>query len=434
VAYYSELKQLDINQKKDLLTFNNQNFYSLLFNHDNIVISLRGNIQKIGEISYVSNNCESFLNYKPKELLLQKMEMLIPQPIASSHNIYLKKYFEIGYHVKLNKISTVIMLKKFEDPIWATAFIKYYPALEDEILYVGVISRSELKNNLVIFDSDFQLKYIASTILGDYNFDLNSYKKSKIEVPFYLICPNILKYFQIQNKFIYNKTNMDGDLNQVILDLFIPPIFEALNKEILQMRSQSNDTITVIESSKDVFKDTQIGGSSSSLFNKNKGNNNIIQTYKEMLFKLSSLYRLDKIEEIFEVLKGLYRQRFPGIDKTIYKIKVKIEFHNYTYKEKNNIILADIKVLAHGHTDNIEEIFIPFVELDDLCFQGNFILILDSSNNEQSNNLENIKPNLKIVDEKESERSERSNKNLSVSINKTPELPSQLDKSNYYLI
>lgn len=347
-----------------------------MFNHENIVISLRGNIQKIGEISYVSNNCESFLNYKPKELLLQKMEMLIPQPIASSHNHYLKKYFEIGYYVKLNKISTVIMLKKFEDPIWATAFIKYYPALEDEILYVGVISRSELKNNLVIFDSDFQLKYIASNILGDYNFDLNNYKKSKIEVPFYLICPNILKYFQIQNKFIYNKTNMDGDLNQVILDLFIPPIFEALNREIVQMRSQSNDIVTVVESSKEVLKDYQVNNSSGSLLNKGKSSKNIIQTYKDILFKISSLYRSDKIEEVFDLLKGLYRLKFPGVDKTIYKIKVKIEFHNYTYKDKNNIILSDIKVLAHGQTDNIEEIFIPFVELDDLCFQGNNNLII----------------------------------------------------------
>lgn len=169
---------------------------------------------------------------------------------------------------------------------------------------------------------------------------------------------------------------MDGDLNQVILDLFIPPIFEALNKEILQMRSQSNDAITVIGSSKDVLKDSHMGDSSSGFFNKNKGSTNVIQKYKEILFKLSSLYRLDKIEEIFDVLKGLYRQRFPGVDKTIYKIKVKIEFHNYTYKEKNNIILSDIKVLAHGHTDNIEEIFIPFVELDDLCFQGNYVQLL----------------------------------------------------------
>ena len=197
---YFELKQLDYQNKKDILTFNNQNYYSLLFNHENFIVSIRGNPNKFGEISYVSSNSESFINYQPKELLLQKIEMLIPQPLGGKHNSYLKRYFEIGYHVKINKITSVLMLKKNEDPIWATAFIKYYPSLGEEIFYVGLITRSELKNNLVIYDDDFNLKYFARNILMDYNFDLNNYKKSKIEVPFYLICPTDLKYFKIDNK------------------------------------------------------------------------------------------------------------------------------------------------------------------------------------------------------------------------------------------
>ena len=359
---FVELKLLDINQKKDHLTFNNQNFYSMLFNHENFVISIRGNIAKLGEISYVSQNCESFLNYKPKELLLQKLGILLPEPISSTHNFYLKRFFEIGYSVKLNKINAAIMLKKYEDPIWINTFVKYYPSLGEEILYVGINSRSEIKNNIVILDSDFIIKYIASDILYDYNFDLNNYKKSKIDVPFYLICPNILKYFKIEKQFIYNKTNMEGDLNQVVLDLFIPPFFEALNKEISSMRSQSNDKSHEFEDEDDHDYGT--------VSNINLHKHSLIHTYRDMMFKIFTLYHHDKIDEIFEIVKSLYKLTFPGIEKAIYTIKVKIEFHNFTYKAKNNIIISDIKVLSHSHTENVDEIFIPQVELDDLCFQG----------------------------------------------------------------
>ena len=121
-----ELKRVDNSAKKDSLVFNGQNFYSLIFNHENLIINTRGNFNKPDEISYISNNCEEFLNYKSQDLINKKMKILIPNPIANNHEIYVKNYLNSGYTTKIDQIKSSILLKKHDDPIFVIQFVKYY--------------------------------------------------------------------------------------------------------------------------------------------------------------------------------------------------------------------------------------------------------------------------------------------------------------------
>ena len=368
---YIELKQIDIISKKDMLVFNAQNFYSFIFNHENLVVTIRGNLNKLEEIKYISSNCEEFLNYKQKDLISQKLNILIPEPIASCHETYLKKYLETGYTTKIDVIQNSILLRKHDDPIFVSLFVKYYPSLSNEIYFTGVFSKSELKNALIIIDKQFNINYIASLISNELNFNLNIFKKLKLDIPFYLICPNILKFFRISSNKIHNKTNKEGDLNQVVLDFYIPPFVDALMKEIANMKNSAVDS----EANEEEEENHAVQKRTTKKFEMDNlvlQKDKLIMSYRNILNKLHSLYLNEDFDNISVVIKTLYNLTFPQSSEIMICKKAKIDFTNFNYRADQNLIICDIKIIGNGIVGKIDDIFVQELDLDDLMFQGKF--------------------------------------------------------------
>jgi hypothetical protein len=371
---FIELKQIDINAKKDLLVFNGQNFYSLIFNPENLILTIRGNSTKVEEISYVSNNCEEFLNYKKQDLIGQKLKMIIPNPIANFHEGYIKKYLETGYSTIIDQIKNAIILKKYDDPMYVMQFVKYYPCLSDDIYFTGVVAKTDLKSSIMIIDNNFNMKYISSSILSELNIDLEMFKKLKLEIPFYILCPNILKFFKITENKIHNKSNSDGDLNQVVLDFFIPPFFNALIKEMMNMRNNATDSTKIIKDeeitrrmSLNMLKSIKRMSYDHISIDKER----LLPSYKSIIKNLYDLYDNEDYDTIYEVLRTLYRISFSEFTYPLTCKKAKIDFSNFQFNENKNLVLCEIRFLGTGIVKNTDEIFVQEIELDDQMVQGN---------------------------------------------------------------
>ena len=376
-----ELKRVDNSAKKDSLVFNGQNFYSLIFNHENLIINTRGNFNKPDEISYISNNCEEFLNYKSQDLINKKMKILIPNPIANNHEIYVKNYLNSGYTTKIDQIKSSILLKKHDDPIFVIQFVKYYPSLSDDIYFTGIFSKSIFKNGLIILDYKFNITYISSSILTELDLDLDMLKKLNLDLPFFLLCPNILKFFRITKYKIHNKTNIDGDLNQVVLDFYIPPFIQYFIKELKVLRNNSFDSRKLSDnedksqSSKKIKLKKLCHIQYKDIIKMKIDKTRILDSYKNILNLLTEEFRKGEYEKIDEIIKTTYEHNFQDSDYPLLFRKVKIDFSNFSYMVDDNLIISEIKILGKGFVNNSDEIFLQKLELDDLIINGRYYLI-----------------------------------------------------------
>lgn len=379
-----EMRSVDLIAKKDYFQFNNQNFYSVLFNSDNLILKIHGNAKNLGEIAFLSENTKSFLGYNKKELFKAQLSQFLPEPIASKHNSYLKAYFESGYSTRVDKITPGVMLKSNNDPFWVNIFVKNYPQICEDVYYVGIISKQEDKNSMVIISPEFYIAYMNSSIFNNHQFDLNVFKKFNLKIPFYLICPNILKHFKILKGKIYNNSNIESDLNQIVLSVYSIPFVEALMKELIHSQSHQNNEDDSkhdeeIENDQDYFEELKNERNEKKNRTMKKSNtfeiklleNKLKVSYKSILKKLNNFYDQGETENVLETLKTLYHLKLPNQENIITYIKVKINFSNFGYNVNSNMIICDLKIIEQGILNSIDEIFNEQTDLEELMYQGN---------------------------------------------------------------
>jgi hypothetical protein len=261
-------------------------------------------------------------------------------------------------------------------------FVKYYPLLTGDIFFSGIFCKTDLKNGIMIIDSNFNMKYIASSISTQLGIDLEMFKKLKLDFPLFLLCPSILKFFRISNLKIHNKTNMDGDLNQVVLDFYVPPIIEALMKEITNMRNNAMD-------SNKLMNDEEISKSLSlhklktvkrfSVENISIDKDKLLPSYKAILKSINELYKIGDYDTLNDVLKTMYKFTFSDQKYPLSYKKTHLDFSNFEYTTNHNLLFCDLKIVGNGQANGVDEIFVQDIGLDDLMVQGKNILYQENS-------------------------------------------------------
>ena len=190
-----------------------QNFYSVLFNKETVVIIVNGDKGSEGVIELSNKEIENVFKYRPMDIKGMNLTSLMPKLYAKDHSKYIEKYFKIGEKKVIDnndfrsygkdKNNSIIKLK---------IAVKLFPILNENILFVGLILKENI-DDIILMDENFNIQGMSSKLMKILNIE-NKFLFQENEIPFYAICRKFINFYSI---FLNNKkSNETPDLDESI--------------------------------------------------------------------------------------------------------------------------------------------------------------------------------------------------------------------------
>ena len=214
-----DLKKRDLEslkRKNDNFTDHiGQNYYSVLFNKETVVLIANGDKGSEGVIELSNKEIENIFKYRPMDIKGMNLTSLMPKLFAKNHSKYIERYFKIGEKKIIDnndfrsygkdKNNSIIKLK---------IFVKLFPILNENIYFVGLILKENI-DDIILMDENFNIQGMSSKLMKILNIE-NKFLFQENEIPFYTICRKFINFYNI---FLNNKKlNENPDLDESIED------------------------------------------------------------------------------------------------------------------------------------------------------------------------------------------------------------------------
>ena len=214
-----DLKKRDLEslkRKNDNFTDHiGQNYYSVLFNKETVVIIANGDKGSEGVIELSNKEIENIFKYRPMDIKGMNLTSLMPKLFAKNHSKYIERYFKIGEKKVIDKNDFRSYGKdKNNSIIKLKIFLKLFPILNENIYFVGLILKENI-DDIVIMDENFNIQGMSSKLMKILNIE-NKFLFQENEIPFYTICRKFINFYSI---FLNNKKlNETPDLDDSFED------------------------------------------------------------------------------------------------------------------------------------------------------------------------------------------------------------------------
>ena len=219
-----------------------QNYYSLLFNKETVILIVNGDKGNEGTIELTNKEIEKVFNYRPIDIKGMNLTSLMPKLFAKRHSKYIEKYFKIGEKKIVDKGDYKTYGKdKNNSLIKLNLAVKLFPVLNEKILFCGLINKENI-DDLIILDEKFNIQGMSSKLMKILNIG-NKFLFQENEIPFYTICKKFLDFYNI---FLSDKNSEedDQDLDESLDEENDKKKKEAKNKE---KKEGINDNVEINE-------------------------------------------------------------------------------------------------------------------------------------------------------------------------------------------
>jgi PAS domain S-box-containing protein len=125
------------------------------FDSDNLIISVSGDFESIGEIVRVNPIACSLLGYLQGELLGQNISMIIPQPFAKNHNEYMRQYHVRGTYSVVDNSSLVLYFANKGGHIFeARLLVKVVPSADGPPYFMAIIKPTNPAYEVILMNAE----------------------------------------------------------------------------------------------------------------------------------------------------------------------------------------------------------------------------------------------------------------------------------------
>ena len=270
-----------------------QNFYSVLFNKETIVLIVNGDKGNEGVIELTNKEIENIFKYRPMDIKGMNLTSLMPKLYSKNHSKYIERYFKVGEKRIIDKNDFRTYGKdKNNSIIKIKLCVKLFPILNENIFFVGLILKENI-DDIILMDENFNIQGMSSKLMKILNIE-NKFLFQENEIPFYIICRKFINFYSI---FLNKKSNDTPDLDETIEDAL------KKNKENKNDKKEENENIQINEnveleyeiklpqflidfSERTNKKDNKLGFKSSSMHSdihddNNEDNDDVIEQYDE---------------------------------------------------------------------------------------------------------------------------------------------------------
>ena len=173
-----------------------QNYYSLLFNKETGIMIANGDKGKEGIIEKTNLEIEKIFKYKSNELKGRNLNILMPKIYSKIHNNFIKRYYEIGEKITIDKKNLKTFGKdKDNNIIMLRLIIKLFPILNQSVYFIGILSKENI-DDIIFIDSNFYIQGASSKIIKKLKIT-NNLLFQENDIPFYVICKQFVNFYKI---------------------------------------------------------------------------------------------------------------------------------------------------------------------------------------------------------------------------------------------
>ena len=173
-----------------------QNFYSVLFNKETVVLIANGDKGNEGVIELSNKEIENIFKYRPMDIKGMNLTSLMPKLFSKNHSKYIEKYFKVGEKKIIDKNDFKTYGKdKNNSIIKIKLAVKLFPILNENIFFVGLIVKENI-DDIILMDENFNIQGMSSKLMKILNIE-NKFIFQENEIPFYTICRKFINFFSI---------------------------------------------------------------------------------------------------------------------------------------------------------------------------------------------------------------------------------------------
>ena len=203
-----------------------QNYYSVLFNKETVVLIANGDKGNEGVIELSNKEIENVFKYRPMDIKGMNLTSLMPKLFSKNHSKYIERYFKIGEKKIIDKNDFKTYGRdKNNSIIKIKLAVKLFPILNENILFVGLILKENI-DDIILMDQNFNIQGMSSKLMRILNIE-NKFLFHENEIPFYLICRKFINFYRI---FLNKKSNETRDLDETLDDMALKKNKENKNE------------------------------------------------------------------------------------------------------------------------------------------------------------------------------------------------------------
>ena len=191
-----------------------QNFYSVLFNKETVVLIVNGDKGNEGVIELTNKEIENIFKYRPIDIKGMNLTSLMPKLYSKYHSKYIERYLKVGEKKIIDKNDFKTYGKdKNNSIIKLKLAVKLFPILNENIFFVGLIQKENI-DDIILMDENFNIQGMSSKLMRILNIE-NKFLFQENEIPFYTICRKFINFYSI---FLNKKSNDTPDFDETIED------------------------------------------------------------------------------------------------------------------------------------------------------------------------------------------------------------------------
>ena len=231
-----------------------QNYYSMIFNKETGIIIANGDKGKEGIIEKANLQIEKIFKYKYDELKGMNINILMPKIYSKIHTDFMKRYYEIGEKIAIDKKDLKTFGKDRENTIvMIQLIVKLFPILNENVYFIGIIAKENI-DDIIFIDSKFNIQGTSSKIMKILNLD-NNLLFQENDIPFYVICKQFINFHKIflQGKKQNEKESQTKKSNSLLIETssHVNDISESNNESILSKSVNNKNEIKDKEKEKE---------------------------------------------------------------------------------------------------------------------------------------------------------------------------------------
>jgi len=177
------------------------NDFDVMFADDTAIIVISGSKETQGKITKTNTGITNLFKYNTLEVTGHDVNILMPQIIASKHQLFLEKFFKTGKEKVINKESELFAMPRSGFVIAISAIMKPVPSLKDDIQYISLIRERHREFDYIITNEQGRIDSASAWISGLLHLQPNFLKENEVYIQ--LLCPELLDLV----------TNTDGSIS-----------------------------------------------------------------------------------------------------------------------------------------------------------------------------------------------------------------------------
>ena len=192
-------------------------YYSLFLKEQSSILLVDG-YSDLGKILYVSSNFENVFDYKNNELVMGKIENILPKTIASFHSELVNSCINFSRLEKVFKKPINTSLKGKRDGLFSIElYVKPVPNFKFGLIYFSYLKKVNTNTFNILLDRNLKISHYTDLLRDGNNSLIVQYFGLKPHLNNRNICvfiPELLKMIQYKNgEFSFMKNDLDLEAN-----------------------------------------------------------------------------------------------------------------------------------------------------------------------------------------------------------------------------